>query len=98
MKQEYIDKMNYYQGKEYENFLREKCVLDARQFLFSSQLYLNYASITEKLYEDIGKKNISESEKNRFIIGKMRLFVIYVQYIIMGNIHLTYMEVHHLQI
>ena len=59
MKQEYTDKMKYYQGKEYENFLREKCVLDARQFLYSSQLYLNYAIITAKLYEDIGKKNIS---------------------------------------
>ena len=57
MKQEYTDKMKYYQGKEYENFLREKCVLDARQFLYSSQLYLNYAIITAKLYEDIGKKN-----------------------------------------
>lgn len=66
MKQEYIDKMKYYQGKEYENFLREKCVLDARQFLYSSQLYLNYAIITAKLYEDIGKKNISEGEKNPF--------------------------------
>ena len=63
MKQEYTDKMKYYQGKEYENFLREKCVLDARQFLYSSQLYLNYAIITAKLYEDIGKKNISEGEK-----------------------------------
>ena len=66
MKQEYIDKMKYYQGKDYEKFLREKCVLDARQFLYSSQLYLNYALITAKLYEDIGKKNISESEKNPF--------------------------------
>lgn len=56
MKQEYTDKMKYYQGKEYENFLREKCVLDARQFLYSSQLYLNYAIITAKLYEDIGEK------------------------------------------
>ena len=28
MKQEYTDKMKYYQGKEYENFLREKCVLE----------------------------------------------------------------------
>ena len=45
MKQAYTDKMKYYQGKEYENFLREKCVLDARQFLYSSQLYLNYNSI-----------------------------------------------------
>lgn len=66
MKQEYTDKMKYYQGKEYEKFLREKCVLDARQFLYSSQLYLNYAIITAKLYEDIGKKNISEGEKNPF--------------------------------
>ena len=46
--------------------MREKCVLDARQFLYSSQLYLNYAIITAKLYEDIGKKNISEGEKNPF--------------------------------
>lgn len=66
MKQEYTDKMKYYQGKKYEKFLREKCVLDARQFLYSSQLYLNYAIITAKLYEDIGKKNISEGEKNPF--------------------------------
>lgn len=66
IKQEYTDKMNFYQGKEYENFLRNKCVLDARQFLHSSQLYLNYAVITAKLYEDIGKKNISESERNPF--------------------------------
>lgn len=66
MKQEYTDKMKFYQGKEYENFLRKKCVLDARQFLYSSQLYLNYALITAKLYEDIGKKNISESERNPF--------------------------------
>ncbi len=66
MKQEYTDKMKYYLGKEYENFLREKCVLDARQFLYSSQLYLNYAIITAKLYEDIGKKNISEGGKNPF--------------------------------
>lgn len=27
--------------------------------------------------------------------GRMRLFAIYVLYIIMENIHLTYMEVHH---
>lgn len=66
MKQEYTDKMKFYLGKEYEKFLRKKCVLDARQFLYSSQLYLNYALITAKLYEDIGKKNISESEGNPF--------------------------------
>ena len=66
MKQEYTDKMNYYNGKEYEKFLREKCVLDAYQFLYSSQLYLNYALITAKLYSDIGKKTINESEKNPF--------------------------------
>lgn len=66
MKQEYTNKMKFYQGKEYENLLRKKCVLDARQFLYSSQLYLNYALITAKLYEDIGKKNISEGERNPF--------------------------------
>lgn len=69
MKQEYTDKMKYYQGKEYENFLREKCVLDARQFLYSSQLYLNYAIITAKLYEDIGKKILVRVKKIRFIIA-----------------------------
>ena len=37
----------------------EKCVLDAYQFLYSSQLYLNYALITAKLYSDIGKKTIN---------------------------------------
>ena len=69
MKQEYAEKMKYYQEKEHENFLREKCVLDAHQFLYSSHLYLNYAIITAKLYEDIGKKNISESKKNPFYNG-----------------------------
>ena len=69
MKQAYTDKMKYYQGQEYENFLREKCVLDARQFLYSSQLYLNYAIITANLYEEIGKKNISESKKIHFTIA-----------------------------
>lgn len=64
MKQEYTDKMRTYQESEYENFLKEKCVLDARQFLNSSLLYLNYALITAKLYEDIGKKNITESNQN----------------------------------
>lgn len=64
MKQEYTDKMKSYQKPEYESFLKEKCVLDAWQFLHSSMLYLNYALITAKLYEDIGKKNITESNKN----------------------------------
>lgn len=49
MKQEYTDKMKYYQGKEYENFLREKCVLDARQFLYSSQLYLTSSCVSDRL-------------------------------------------------
>lgn len=66
MKQEYTDKMKFYQGEEFEKFLRKKCVLDARQFLHSSLLYLNYALITAKLYEDVGKKNISESGGNPF--------------------------------
>lgn len=64
MKQEYTDKMKFYQQPEYESFLKEKCVLDARQFLHSSMLYLNYALKTAKLYEDIGKKNVAESNKN----------------------------------
>lgn len=64
MKQEYTDKMKFYQQPEYESFLKEKCILDARQFLHSSMLYLNYALQTAKLYEDIGKKNVAESNKN----------------------------------
>lgn len=64
MKQEYIDKLEKYQNKGYELFLKEKCVLDARQFLHASLLYLNYAIITEKLYNDIGKKNIEEGGKD----------------------------------
>ncbi len=64
MKQEYTDKMNFYQQPEYEAFLKEKCVLDAKQFLHASMLYLNYALITAQLYKDIGKKNIAESHKN----------------------------------
>lgn len=66
LKQEYADRLNFYQNKEYELFLRKKCVLDARQFLHSSFLYLNYALITEKLYSDIGEKNILEEDKNLF--------------------------------
>lgn len=64
MKQEYTDKMKFYQQPEYESFLNEKYVLDARQFLHSSMLYLNYALKTAKLYEDVGKKNVTESNKN----------------------------------
>lgn len=64
MKQEYTDKMRAYQESEYETFLKEKYGLDVRQFLNSSLLYLNSALITAKLYEDIGKKNIAESNKN----------------------------------
>ncbi len=56
--------MKFYQQPEYEAFLKEKCVLDAQQFLHSSMLYLNYALKTAKLYEDIGKKNVAESNKN----------------------------------
>lgn len=66
MKQEYTDKMKFYQGEEYKKFLKEKCVYDSHQFLFSSFIYLNYALITAKLYEDTGKKNISESNHNPF--------------------------------
>ncbi len=64
MKQEYTNKMKFYQQPEYETFLKQKCVLDARQFLHSSMLYLNYALVTAKLYEDIGRKNITESNKD----------------------------------
>lgn len=63
MKQEYTEKLEKYQDKDYELFLKEKGVLDARQFLHASLLYLNYAIITEKLYSDIGKKNIEEGGK-----------------------------------
>lgn len=63
LKQEYTDKLKKYQDKEYELFLKEKCVLDSRQFLHASLLYLNYAIITEKLYSDIGKKNIEDGGK-----------------------------------
>lgn len=63
MKQECTEKLKKYQDKDYELFLKEKGVLDARQFLHASLLYLNYAIITEKLYSDIGKKNIEEGGK-----------------------------------
>lgn len=66
MKQEYTDKLLKYQQNEFELFLREKGVLDAKQFLHASLLYLNYAVITEKLYRDAGEKNIVESKKNPF--------------------------------
>lgn len=66
MKQEYTDKMKAYQRPEYEAFLKEKCVLDAKQFLKSSMIYLNYALMTAKLYDDVGKKNIAESNKDPF--------------------------------
>ncbi len=66
MKKEYTDKMNHYQSEEYELFLKNKNVLDAKQFLHTSMLYLNYTVIAAKLYEDIGKKTISESSKNPF--------------------------------
>ena len=66
MKQEYTDKMNYYQSKDYESLLKEKNVLDAKQFLYTSMLYLNYTVIAAKLYEDIGKKTISENPENSF--------------------------------
>lgn len=66
MRQEYTDKLKNYQDKNYELLLREKCVLDARQFLHASLLYLNYALITEKMYTDISKKTISESNQDPF--------------------------------
>lgn len=66
MKQEYTDKMRYFQEDEYEAFLKEKCVLDAKQYLISSMMHLNYALITAKLYYDVGKRNIEESSKNQF--------------------------------
>lgn len=66
MKQEYTDKMNYYQSKDYESLLKEKNVLDAKQFLYTSMLYLNYTVIAAKLYEDIGKKTFSENSENPF--------------------------------
>lgn len=64
MKKEYTEKMNSYQDDEYEKFLKDKCVLDAKQYLHSSMLYLHYAITTAKLYEDIGKMDITEPQKN----------------------------------
>ena len=66
MKQEYTDKMKAYQQPEYEAFLKEKCVLDAKQFLQASLIYLYYALATAKLFDDVGKKNIEESNKDPF--------------------------------
>lgn len=66
MKQEYTDKMNYYQSKDYESLLKSKNILDAKQFLHTSMLYLNYAIITAKLYQDAGEKTISENPDNPF--------------------------------
>lgn len=66
MKKEYTEKMNAYQTPEYEAFLKEKCVLDAKQFLQSSMIYLNYALMTARLYDDVGKKNIAQSNKDPF--------------------------------
>lgn len=66
MKQEYTDKMKAYQQPEYESFLKEKCVLDAKQFLQASLIYLYYALATAKLFDDVGKKNIEESNKDPF--------------------------------
>ena len=71
MKQAYTDKMKYYQGKEYENFLREKCVLDARQFLYSSQLYLNYAKdIVDYMHEEKAYKETNAGEIIPFSLAK----------------------------
>ena len=66
MKKEYTDKMNFYQSKDYESLLMEKNVLDAKQFLYTSMLYLNYALITAKLYEDTGKQIISANPDSPF--------------------------------
>lgn len=64
MKQEYTEKMNFYQSTEYERFLKDKCVLDARQYLHSSMQYLHYAIITERLYKDIGKMDVENRDGN----------------------------------
>lgn len=49
MKKEYTEKMNSYQDDEYEKFLKDKCVLDAKQYLHSSMLYLHYGITSIKL-------------------------------------------------
>ena len=60
MKQEYINKLAEYQKPAYEALLKEKNVLDAKQFLDSSLLYFSYATMTARLYEDAGKWNIDQ--------------------------------------
>lgn len=62
MKQEYTQRMKAYDTKEYQLFLKEKCVLDAYQFLHSSGLYLNYALITKQMYEDVIKSNFAQND------------------------------------
>ena len=66
MYEKYTEKINFYNSNEYENFLKEKSVLDAKQFLNSAVIYLNYAINTETLYKDIGKKTVSEANQNPF--------------------------------
>jgi len=69
MKQEYTDRMKEYQQDTQQQLLKSKNVLDAWQYLYSSILHLNYAVITAKLYEDVGKENIRESNQSPFYNG-----------------------------
>ena len=62
MLSDYTDRINKYQKQEYEEFLKQKNVLDAWQFLHSSLLYFNYALITQRLFEDASAKCAEESK------------------------------------
>jgi len=64
MKPEYTAKMLSYQDEAHQKLLKDKCVLDAWQFLHSSLVYLRYALITEQLYKDAGKKAVADSNGN----------------------------------
>ena len=61
MLSDYTDKINEYQKPEYEEFLKQKDVLDSWQFLHSSLLYFNYALISQKLFENAAAKCAEES-------------------------------------
>lgn len=61
MLSDYTDRINRYQKQEYEEFLKQKKVLDAWQFLHSSLLYFNYALITQRLFENASAKCAEES-------------------------------------
>lgn len=68
MRQSSIDRIDFYQSSWYEKLLTTKRILDSKQFLHSSLLYLKYATITARLYNDTREQNCVEANEKGTVI------------------------------